>query len=52
MRNKQRGYFQLNGIGTVLGIIAAVIFVAGIVVGAVAHPVWGWIKPLIHSLTA
>lgn len=51
-KNKQRGYFHLDGIGTVLAIIAGLILVVGILVGLGLPVFWGWLKPMIHSLTA
>ena len=50
-KSKQRGYFHLDGIGTVLGCIAGIILVVGIAIGLGLPVFWGWFKPWLHSIT-
>ena len=48
---KQRGYYDLNGTGFIIGclVVGAAI---GIVIAYLVPWLWSFIKPLIHSLTA
>lgn len=55
MKNKQRGYFNLDGIGSAIAFCGCVIFVAGILVGIAGTTgipwLWNAIKPWLHSIT-
>ena len=51
MKN-QRGYMNLDGLGSLLVALGLGIFILGFLAGMATPSVWSLIKPFIHSLTA
>lgn len=52
LRNKQRGYMNLDGLGSLLVILACAIFVVGFLFGMATPSVWSYVKPWVHAITA